>query len=316
VERNDVEPRALSLEHRMALVMKIFISWSGPETSVIGTSLKTFLETTFAGHVQAFLSDRDIAPGERFEGVIAASLESSSLGILLVTPENQVSPWLLFEAGSLASKNASGSVIPILLGLKREDLLPPLSQFQNVVGASEDGFLRICERIRGSVEMPEEAFELLFRSYWPALKKAIDESSIPSAGVPRPRSLDDMVAEILLTVTSLSKNTRSINARNANRPYEPSMEEKATRDFVYRIVKAVGAPGDALTGWTATSKLDQLPPHVDLKITDFHFGPDQLDDAARQSFLEQRSLHVTTPNSRYFIDSELGNWSEESPIDV
>lgn len=210
--------------------MRIFISWSGKEVEQVGSSLKLFLERTFPGHVHGFLSSEDIAPGERFAGVIATGLESATLGILLVTPDNQNSPWLLFEAGALAAKTATGSVIPVLLGLGRADLHPPLSQFQNVVGADRAGFLSICARIRSNFSMPDTSFDTLFNAEWPELEAAIMRMAIASTGdEPPSRSVEEMVAEVLLTVNSLAISA----TRKGTRPDSPGGK-------VYQLLRSIG----------------------------------------------------------------------------
>ncbi|MFJ4223519.1 hypothetical protein [Microbacterium sp. NPDC089695] len=79
--------------------MQAFISWSGEPTRTLGHELKEFIDTAFAGHVQSFLSDANIAPGERFNDVINDRLETSIIGIHLLARANMAEPWILFEGG-------------------------------------------------------------------------------------------------------------------------------------------------------------------------------------------------------------------------
>lgn len=215
--------------------MQVFISWSGQQTVGLGSALKAFLTSTFAGHVETFLSAEDIAPGERFNAVITESLESSALGILLVTKWNQTSPWLLFEAGALALKAARGSVVPILIGMDRADLLSPLNQFQNARGAERSDFLQVCERIRTSTNMPLDSFQTLFDAHWPALEAAFrsaaegDPAESEGGEEVRPRSVEDMVREILLGVTSLSRSSQQFT------PFRGSGDTEDT-DVMHRAV--------------------------------------------------------------------------------
>jgi len=173
----------------------------------VGHVFKNFLEVAFAGHVKPFLSDADIAPGERFLTVIESELNGASLGVLLVTRDNQTSPWLLFEAGALASKTSRGSVAPLLIDVERQHLTSPLNQFQNVVGSSEHEIRKLCERIRvdAGESPPAKAFELLFTDAWPELLAALEEARNykPTQKSQPEQTIEATLAEILLGVNSL-----------------------------------------------------------------------------------------------------------------
>lgn len=186
--------------------MRLFISWSGEQTRELGAALKTFLDTAFAGHLSTFLSDADIAPGERFLAAINDGLEDAELGILLVTRSNQRSPWLLFEAGALASKTAAGSVIPLLVDISRAELDPPLSQFQNVVGTSRIEITKLCARILNEIDSApgEAAHTILFDTAWTALESAVRKATDwESPSAPPRRDVHEMLEELLLSVNSL-----------------------------------------------------------------------------------------------------------------
>lgn len=233
--------------------MQVFISWSGPSTNVLGLALKRFLEDTFAGHVSAFVSSVNVAPGKRFEAVIAEGLQSSALGILLVTPANQQSPWLLFEAGSLAYKDVDGSVIPIVIGMKRTDLLSPLNLFQNARAAERDDFELVCERIRKMTQMPEGAFRTLFDANWPDLEHAFSVAATASKeelkGQPAvaARPIDDMVREILVTVNDLSRHGGAAGVYEAPRRLPVPAAQRRIRATlpdveVRRVLEPTGNP--------------------------------------------------------------------------
>lgn len=188
--------------------MQVFISWSGEQTKTLGHELKEFIETSFAGHVHPFLSDANIAPGERFLDVINDSLDASVIGILLLTRSNMSEPWILFEAGALAGKTSSGSVIPLLVDLDRAELRPPLSQFNNVYGGVEADIRKLCARINTEVgpKLNQVSFELLFAQAWPRLQSAILDArsaSTAETAVSPQRQTDDMLNEILLGVNAL-----------------------------------------------------------------------------------------------------------------
>jgi hypothetical protein len=54
-----------------------------------------------------------------------------------LTPENLMSPWLLFEAGAVA-KRVDSRVWTYLFGLGYTDVKDPLSQFQHTAATKED----------------------------------------------------------------------------------------------------------------------------------------------------------------------------------
>ncbi|WZH38284.1 MAG: toll/interleukin-1 receptor domain-containing protein [Microbacterium enclense] len=196
----------------MQTAAKVFISWSGDQTRELGLALKLFLDEAFAGHLSTFLSDADIAPGERFLSAIAGNLGAADMGILLVTRSNQRAPWLLFEAGALAGKTDRGSVIPILVDLDRSELISPLDQFQNVLGTSEADFGKLWKQLRITAGgMPSErALGLLIEDGWPLLEQAVALSASTADDAPTPRrDSQDLLEEIHLAVSSLVRRDQA-----------------------------------------------------------------------------------------------------------
>lgn len=192
--------------------MRVFISWSGEQTRRLGHELKEFIDTTFAGHVQTFLSDADIAPGERFLSVVNDNLDEAVIGIVLLSSTNITAPWILFEAGVLAGKTGTGSVIPLLVDIDRAALAPPLSQFQNVYGSIEQDVRKLCQRLRdvAGPHLNPTSFEVLFADAWPRLEVALTTARTQLASVrPKPpaRPQEEVLDEILLNVTALVRST-------------------------------------------------------------------------------------------------------------
>jgi hypothetical protein len=109
--------------------MKIFISWSGSRSKALASALRGWLPLTL-NYVEPWVSDKDIAAGDRWAQSIAGELEKSNFGIICITPENLQSEWILFEAGALSKSMLEAKVIPLLFGLELSDLSGPLSQFQ------------------------------------------------------------------------------------------------------------------------------------------------------------------------------------------
>jgi hypothetical protein len=111
--------------------IKIFISWSGDFSHNIAQELCNWLPIVVE-RVNFWISSRDIPEGKRWTNEIGKALEEMDFGIIIVTPDNQNAPWLLFEAGALSKNIAQGRVIPYIVSTSNSEFNGPLSQFQAV----------------------------------------------------------------------------------------------------------------------------------------------------------------------------------------
>jgi hypothetical protein len=110
--------------------MKVFLSWSGERSKAVASALRDWLGLVLH-YVTPWMSQHDIAAGERWSSEVAKELESCNFGIVCVTRDNLLAPWLLFEAGALSKQIAAGAVVPYLLDADFSDLLKsPLGLFQ------------------------------------------------------------------------------------------------------------------------------------------------------------------------------------------
>lgn len=109
--------------------MKVFISWSGERSRAVADVLRRWLPSVLQA-VRPYFSPDDVAKGARWSSEIAKELEASAIGILVVSPENQDAPWLLFEAGALAKNLERSKVCPLLFGgIEPTDVKGPSSSF-------------------------------------------------------------------------------------------------------------------------------------------------------------------------------------------
>lgn len=93
-----------------------------------------------------------------------------------MTPENQTSTWINFEAGALSKQVEGGYVVPFLIGMKTTDLISPLSQFQAVIGNSKDDVQKLLfeiNEISGGLAIPRERLERAFQRSWPEFENSI-----------------------------------------------------------------------------------------------------------------------------------------------
>src|SRR3712207_1416071 len=127
--------------------MKVFISWSGPQSKAVAEALRVWLKLVIQS-VEPFVSSQDIAKGDRGLRVIANELEETSFGIVCVTRENSLTPWINFEAGALSKTVGEGRVVPFLLDMPVSDLTGPLAQFQVVTSVNKDDVFSMVRSLR------------------------------------------------------------------------------------------------------------------------------------------------------------------------
>jgi hypothetical protein len=178
--------------------MKVFISWSGPRSRRIAETLHHWLPYIIQP-VKPFMSSGDIRKGTRWGDVLAQELEETKYGIVCVTQQNMLSPWLNFEAGALSKtlSNAAGHacvspmvghacVSPVLFGVEPAKLVGPLSQFQTTEFAEDGkeilGLVRsINQTLPRELRVPCDILECTFHTWWaklcPAIKKAMQSKS-------------------------------------------------------------------------------------------------------------------------------------------
>jgi hypothetical protein len=84
------------------------------------------------------MSSEDIAKGARWSLDLLRELEDTQIGIVCLTPENLVAPWILFEAGAVGKALDKSRVCTYLHGLRPADLEGPLVQFQATVTEEND----------------------------------------------------------------------------------------------------------------------------------------------------------------------------------
>ena len=160
--------------------MRVFISWSGERSRVVGQALRDWLPLVLH-YVQPWLSAADIDAGQRWATEVGQQLNDSTFGVLCLTRDNLQSPWILFEAGALAKSVAAGAVVPYLLDLEFSDITGPLAQFQ-AKKADEHSTLELVTAInnRAGQPIPSDRLEELFELTWPRLAKAF--AHVPKAG--------------------------------------------------------------------------------------------------------------------------------------
>ncbi|HRC87091.1 MAG TPA: toll/interleukin-1 receptor domain-containing protein [Thermoanaerobaculia bacterium] len=160
--------------------MRVFISWSGDRSRQVAEALHGWLPNVLQS-LEPWLSSADIQAGARWHQQLSAQLATTQFGILCLTPENQKSSWLLYEAGALSKSVEEARVVPYLIGLAKSQLSGPLGHFQAVDAAREGTFELLQSLNRALVAANERALSEtnLARAYavwWPQLEPLLERA--------------------------------------------------------------------------------------------------------------------------------------------
>lgn len=156
--------------------MKVFISWSGDSSKMVGEAIRDWLPSVLQT-VKPYFTPSDIEKGTRWSSDIAKELDDSSAGIFCVTKDNIHSQWLMFEAGAISKKVEQSLVCPILLGLENSDIGGPLTQFQTTLFEKND-FKKLVSDINNantSNKLDESVLDKVFNKFWPELEEKVSK---------------------------------------------------------------------------------------------------------------------------------------------
>lgn len=244
--------------------MDVFISWSGNHSRQVAGALKDWLPAVLQ-RVTPFVSDEDIYSGARWQAEITNRLDECSFGIVCVTGDNQESPWLQFEAGAISKSVKDGRVVPLLVELKKSDLLMPLSMFQAET-LDQSGIRSLLISLNAATDEPLEGHIVnsLADTWWPCLEERVTTINqgvrAPTESASPQRTDRDLLEELLLSVRALS-----------NRPVESGPREV---DFLLHKLTSM------LQGTRATAKLkvkvDPDTGHEGIQISDYEGIPQHL----------------------------------------
>jgi hypothetical protein len=189
------------------MATKVFISWSGPLAKKIAEELHDWIPKVLQS-VQTYYTPDDIEKGTRWVGNIEKELSESELGILCLTRENHVSPWINFEAGALSKHRELSKVCPLLLDFDNTDLTGPLSIFQTTKFQKEE-FKKLIASVNSSCQeqrLDQKTFDETFEVWWPKLEEKVGQilKEEESSTKPVRREQHEILEEILEIVRSTS----------------------------------------------------------------------------------------------------------------
>jgi anti-anti-sigma regulatory factor len=174
MDASDLPARpARSLGAAGDLPMQVFLSWSGAESKRAADALGPWLEEVCPG-ARVWTSTHDIQAGAPWGTALHEQLKRTDFGVLCLTAQNLTAPWILYEAGALATSSKVGCVVPFLLDVGPEKLPSPLSQFQSVP-ADREGAWKVVWSIHAASggAATEEAVRAAFERAWPELARRL-----------------------------------------------------------------------------------------------------------------------------------------------
>jgi hypothetical protein len=152
--------------------MVIFMSWSGDRSRAFAEELKPWLEQVLPG-TDVWLSSEDIDKGTIWFTEIINQLERCHCGVICITRENHLAPWIQFEAGGMVKGLGKSHVATILLDIDYGELKQPLNQF-NGLRLNSEGARHLVKSFNKLSDRPikDQVLERAFEKFWPDLDGA------------------------------------------------------------------------------------------------------------------------------------------------
>lgn len=129
---------------------KFFISHSHDDNKITELLANLLKKITLDQIAPWYSSDKSasggISMGEMWFAEIIKQIEESNVLIPIVTPNSINRPWLYFESG-IAQSIKTCLIIPVCIGIGRDQLYPPLSQYQTFQLSDYRSFKEFIEKI-------------------------------------------------------------------------------------------------------------------------------------------------------------------------
>ncbi len=192
--------------------MKIFISWSGQLSKELGEVFSNWVPAVLQ-YVKPYFTPDDVEKGAKWSSEISRELQESQVGIIVLTRENLLSPWIMFEAGALSKQMEKSRICPILFGIENTDLVGPLVQFQATTFNETDvgRLVKTINNACGENKLEDSVLNNVFKMWWPKLADEINSKlqkrkESPDAVLRNDR---DLIEEILSLSRISASRTRA-----------------------------------------------------------------------------------------------------------
>jgi len=194
--------------------MKVFISWSGDKSKDVAILINTWLKSVLQA-TKPWVSIDGIDKGKRWLHEINTALNEVSCGIICLTRENLHKPWILFEAGSLASRpEEKVRVFTFLIDFAFAGDVPyPLAQFQSTSPEKEDIrslIYSLNNLLDSALKVDKEPLDMTFDSMWPNFESKFQKILLQKSESTniKARSNEEKMDEILATTRQLLNSPR------------------------------------------------------------------------------------------------------------
>jgi hypothetical protein len=291
--------------------VKVFISWSGEQAKVMAESLRSWLKLVIQS-VDPFVSSIDIAKGDRGLRVIATELEETAFGIVCVTRQNSLAPWINFEAGALSKAVGESRLIPCLLDMPVSDLTGPLAQFQAVSSNSRDDILSMVRAVRDhsdATHLDDTLLNTTFDAFWPKLENDLEQARSLTGKVTTVKAMRPQ-AEVLEEVLVLARRQESVlrtiiervdsplPMRAVRRPGGSNSEKtEDRREIIDELIRSVGLAEEKALSYRIIT--DRVPEEIQLVYDVDAIAAGNVDDvrAHIEEFVAANNLHVTVKSA-------------------
>jgi hypothetical protein len=270
--------------------LTIFISWAGEGSRIAAQAMRGWLPRVLQS-VQPWMSAEDIESGARWSAELEEQLVASSAGIVCVTRENLKRPWVLFEAGALASKMGRPMVCPFLVDMPAVELTGPLSILQ-AREANEAGTWKLVETINnrlGEARISGEQLRETFELWWPKLEPEFGEArQAGGAGAAAsPRAAADILGELLeLARAQEQREIDRARLRAVGRALAAAKTDSMQSDMVGELTtrRAIRGVGRMVEGVTRSSEVSEvigggLEMKAELEASRIHGGRGKKDES-------------------------------------
>lgn len=232
--------------------MKVFISWSGDRSRLVGELLDDWIQCVLQA-VDPWMSSKDIDRGSLWFSEITDQLKDTSIGIILLTQENKDKPWILFESGALAKGLSTNRVCTLLIDLQPTDIRDPLAQFNHTY-PNREGLWQLVRTLNASLSekgLKEKVLERVFDTYWPQFERdfaKVLSTTNDTLVSESKRTNDDMMVELLSSIRNVEKRMRAIdkNPQLFDREHVRYINRE-TAEIIIRRLLDFGAPLEVIT---------------------------------------------------------------------
>ena len=162
-----------------------------------------------------WVSTKDIDRGALWFQTLNEELAKTNIGIICLTKENLMKPWILFEAGALAKGLSTNRVIMLLIDLQPTDLSSPLSQF-NAALPDQSGVWEVVRTVNaslGEMALDAQTLQKVFETYYPQWDKSLKHILSTTTETPlENRGEPDMLREVLGLVRGMDRRLAAVES--------------------------------------------------------------------------------------------------------